>query len=408
MPTRHRLRGMLALATSQLRGHRTATVLAVGGVAVAVLLVVLLGGVGYGAATSGGDAVSWFERDLWVTGGGAQLRPGSVEGVANPIHDAHELGRELEARPGVEHAQPFAFQTVYLGTDPDDLETVVGVGVGGDAGRLRIASRFTRRDRHYANGTYEGPMTRRVVVDERTAARYGLDVGDTVHIGGTVTAAREQTFTVVGTPRDLSNLLGAPTVGMHLSELQEVTGTTGTDPAALLTLTLAPGARPAAVERAIERRPEGLDVRTGREQFRATVASRAPTIGSLVALVALSVVAGVALVVNVLAHVVARQRRHLAALNATGVSAATLTGVVALQGGLLGLAGGVVALLAVGPAAAGLNHAVERLTGFPGLVVLPPWLAAGGLVLAVGLGVLGAAVAGRRVARLDPIATLER
>lgn len=401
MPDRNRLQGMLAFAAEQLRADRTTTLLAVGGVALAVLLVVLVGGVSYGAATSGGDAIDWFERDLWVSGG-VGLRPGSVGGVANPIHGAHEFGRELESRPDVAHAQPVAFQTVYVGTDPDDLQTVVGVGVGGDAGRLRIAARFNRHDRHYANGTYDGPMTRRVVLDDRTAARLGVDVGDAIHVGGTVATARRQTFTVVGTPSDLSNLLGAPTVGMHLSELQAVTGTTGTDPAALLTVTLEPGADPTAVERAVERRRNDLAVRSGREQLRATLGARPSVVGGVAALVALAVLVGVALVGNVTARVVARQRRALAALRATGVSARTLVGVVTLQGALVGLAGGLVALIAAVPATIGLNHAVERLTGFPDLVVVPWWLLAGSLCLAVGMGALGATVVAGRLAQLDP------
>jgi len=348
-----RLHGAAAVAGAQLRHHRQQTLLCVLGVALAVLLVVLLVGVGHGALSTGNEAVTWFDQDLWVTTGAIELAPTSVGGVANPIHGAHGRSAELEAREDVARAQPVAFQTVYVGTDPHDLDTVVGVGVGGDAGRLGTASRFNGRDRHYAGGSYDGPMTHRIVVDERTASRYGIAEDDTLHVGGTVSAARGNEFTVVGVTDDLSNFLGAPTVGIHLSELQEVSGTTGTDPAALIALTVAPGHDPQAVARAIESGRPSLRVRTGK-QVRATVGGRPDLAASALGLVGVAVV-----------------------------------------GGLFGLA---VAL----PAVAALNHGIERFVGYAGPVSRSAWLLAGALRLAVAMGVAGASVAGWRVARLDP------
>jgi putative ABC transport system permease protein len=401
-----RVRAAGGIAAAQLRHHRRRTVLAVLGVGLAVFLVVSLGGLGYGMVTTGDQAIAWFQNDLWVTGGGVAIERSSVGGVANPIQDAHGLSADLEAREGVRYAQPVGFQTVYVSPDGESFDTVVGVGVGGDAARLRIASRFNRRDIHYANGTYDGPMTGRIIVGPRVASRYGLSEGDTLHVGSTLVSARTHEFTVVGVTGDFSNFLGSQTVGMHLSELQEVSGTTGTDPAAVIAVTLAPGADAGAVARDIERQYPSLDVRTDDEQVRATIGDQAPLLASAVALVGLAVGGGVVLVLNVLALLVHQQRGQLAALRASGVPTRTLVGVVTLQGALLGLAGGLLGVAVAVPTAALLDHGIELVTGYSGLVRTPVWLLAGGLALALVMGVLGAAAAGWRVARLDPLEQL--
>jgi len=396
-----RLWAAAGIAATRLRYERTRTALAVLGVGLAVLLVVLLGGVGYGTLTTGDRAIGWFENDLWVTGGAVTLEPTTVGGVANPIDDAHERSADLESIDGVANARPVAFQTVYVSPDGEEFDTTVGVGLGGDAGQLRIASRFNRRDLHYANGSYDGPMTNRIVVGPAVARRYGLSEGDTLHVGGTIASARDHEFTVVGITGDASNFLGTPTVGMHLSELQEVSGTTGRDPAAVITVTLAPGADADAVTSAIERRDPSLEVRTSDEQVRATVGRRAPLLASAAVLVLLAVVSAVVLVLNVLALLVRQQREQLAALAAAGVSTRSLVGLVTVQGAVLGLAGGIVGVTVALPAGVALDRGIGLATGYAGLVRTPVWLFGVALVLAVSMGVLGAVAAGWYVARLD-------
>jgi putative ABC transport system permease protein len=174
----------------------------------------------------------------------------------------------------------------------------------------------------------------------------------------------------------------------------------------VIAVTLAPGADAGAVARDIERQYPSLDVRTDDEQVRATIGDQAPLLASAVALVGLAVGGGVVLVLNVLALLVHQQRGQLAALRASGVPTRTLVGVVTLQGALLGLAGGLLGVAVAVPTAALLDHGIELVTGYSGLVRTPVWLLAGGLALALVMGVLGAAAAGWRVARLDPLEQL--
>lgn len=401
---------MVGLASRQLRHYRVRTLLAVLGVAVAVLLVVMLGGLGHGMLTTGDEAIAWIDYDLWATSGPVTLAPGGVGSVANPVHDAHRLSRDLETHDSVRDAQPYAFQTVYVSPDDQGFNTIVGVGVGGNASQIHVGHGhgFNHSDVHYANGTYVGPMTHAIIVDERTAEQYNLSVGDTLHAGATLAAAREHEFTVVGITRSFQTFLGVPTVTMHLSELQEVSGATGTDRASLIALALEPNAEPAVVQRDLERTYSNLAVRTNDQQVQDIIGGHTTVIAGAVTLVVLAVVVGVLLVVNVLTLLVYQQRKQLAALKASGVSGSTLLGIVTVQGALTGLLGGVVGLAVTPLAVVLLNDAVGQVTGFSKLIKTPWWLLAAGLCLALTMGVLGASLAGWRVARLSPLEHLRQ
>ena len=407
-----RLTGAVGVGLSGLRYRRGRAALAVVGIALAVLLVVLLSGLGYGLTTTGGQAIDWLDRDLWATTGPVAFAPGAVGSVENPVEDAHLVADRMARVEGVAEAQALAFQAVYVSPDPDTeaFDTVVGVGGtgSGDTVVVKRGEGFSGGDVHYANGTYEGPMTREVIVGPRLADRYGLEPGDSLHVGGTLAAARENEFRVVGVSNTFSRFLGTPTVALHLSELQEVSGGTGSDRAAILAVTLADGADPAVVERRIERAFPRFDVRTNDEQVGAVIGNQGPVLAAATTLVALAVVAGAALVTNVLALLVAQQRERFAALKAAGVSGRLLAVTVLVQGLVVGLLGGALGLGLALPATAVLNGIVADLAGFPDLLATPPWLLAGALVLAAAVGVGGSTVAGWRVSRLSPLAHLRR
>jgi putative ABC transport system permease protein len=374
------------------------------GVALAVLLVTLLLGLGFGLFTTGGEAISWINRDLWVTGGGLGIQAGSVGGVENPIQNSHQVAADIQSDSRVAAAQPLALMTVYVSPNTSEFDSTIGVGsVGAQQPNAAADSGLYLNDSHYANGTYDGPMTHEVIISPTTAERYDVGVDDTLYIGGTLSQARENPFTVVAVSQRYSTFLGASAVAVPLSELQEITGTTGTDRAALIGVTLEPGANAAAVERDVEREYPDLEVRGNDEQVRQVVGGQAAVVVGVVSLVVLAVVSGVMLVVNVLATLVRGQREELAALKASGVSGRSLVVVVLAQGLLLGLAGGLVGV-AVGPVAVdGLNVVLADLSGFANLAKTPWWVYAFGVGLAGTMGVLGATVAGRQVASLSPL-----
>lgn len=405
-----RLLGAIGVGTRQLRYSPGRTTLAVLGVALAVILVVTLGGLGYGLTTTGDQAIGWLDQDLWVSSGPVAFAPGAVGGVENPIEGAHDVATQMERVDGVSQAQALAFHAVYVSPTESSFETVVGVGTMGNGSSRQIlrGRAFSSGDVHYANGSYEGPRTNEVIVGPRLADQYNLSINDTLHIGGTLASARENEFRVVGVSNGFSRFLGTQTVALHLSELQTISGTTGKDRAALIAISTSPGTDDEVVKRRLERRFPEFEVRTNDEQVGAVIGGQGSVLAAAGMLVVLAVVAGVALTINVLALMVAQQREQFAALKAAGVSGHLLVALIVAQGLVVGTLGGTIGVLVSGPATSGVNRIVADLTGFPNLIKLPPWLLAGGIVLAVVIGLLGSAVAGWSVSRLSPLAHLQR
>lgn len=401
--------GILDLAVTQLRRDRTRSLLVVVGIAVVVLSSTLLATLGIGVVDTGQQKFDQSGRDLWITGGPIRFTPGSVGGVQTSITDAHTIEAAVADHEDVRTAAALSFQTVYVSGDGREFETVVGAGAPaiGSAVRITAGRGFARGDPHYADGTYDGPMTREVVINRRTAERFDVGVNDTLYIGGTLAAARGNEFRVVGISPTFSSFLGGPTVILHLSELQAVTGTTESDAATIVTVDVAEGASVRAVERDLQSRYPQYTVRTNREQFRSILREQLVLIASGASLAAFAALAGVALTVNLLLSYVYRRRLELSALRAIGLSTRTLVAITVVQTGLLGVLGG---LLGVGLTVLSVpvvNATVEALVGFESVVALHPAVVLIGFGIAVVVSTVAGTIAGARIERLEPLDHLE-
>jgi len=403
-----KLRAVVGIATQQLRYDRGRTILAILGICLAVLSMTLLGSVGLGVIETGEEKFDASGRDLWVTGGPVQLAPGTVGGFENTVYDAHPMADTIEQREDVNTAVPLAFQTVYVSADGSEFDTLIGTGAPARGGSVQITtgSEFSSRDIHYADGTYNGSMTYEVVISPQTAERYDVGINDTLHIGGSIGSARRNEFRVVGISPTFSRFLGTPTVVLQLSELQEITGTTGNDQATMITVDVSDDTSVTQVESELQDTYPRYDVRTNREQLQATLERQAVLIAAGGSLVVLAAIAGIALTTNLLLSLVYQQRRTLAALRAQGAAASTLVGVIGTQALLLGIAGGLLGAVLTIPAISGLNIVSEAVVGFEDVVSTQPRILIGGIIVALVIGILGALAAGWRVSRLSPLEQL--
>lgn len=403
-----RLRALVGVTLAQLRHDRLRTVLAVLGVAMAVLASVLLASVGVGVVETGQEKFDQSGRDLWVTGGPVELRPGSVGGFRNSLVGAHELAAEIETDERVSTAVPMAFQTVYASPNTSAFRTVVAVGAPARGPSVSVTEGrpFQSRDVHYGDGNYSGPMTYEAVLDERAADLLGVSVNDTIHVGGTLAAAREHEFRVVGISPTYSRFVGSPTVVLHLSELQELVGTTASDRATFVSVRLEEGASVSAVERDLAARYPEYTVRTNREQLGATLGNQAVVLVSGASLVALAVVGGVLLLLNLQLSFVVRRRERFGALKATGMSGRSLLVLAGCHALLFGLVGGAVGVALAVPGLWAVNYVAEAVTGFAGLVAVSPTVLLAGLAVAVAVSGLGGLVAGLYLARMETLPAL--
>ena len=250
-------------------------------------------------------------------------------------------------------------------------------------------------------------MTHEVIVDRRVAEGMNASVGESMHLGGSLATAREHDFTVVGVSPTFSNMLGTPTVVLPLDEFHRVTGSTETEPATFIVVTLHDDADPGAVAGDLRASHPELSVRTNEQQLEAVLGEQVLVLVAGVALVALAFVTGLLLTAHVLALLVHQQHATFAALAAQGCSRLTIGAVVAWQGLAIGCLGALVGVAATPPAVAALNAATAAVVGYEGLVVVAPRLLAAGGGLAVAVGTLGAVVAGGRVVRGRPLERLQ-
>jgi putative ABC transport system permease protein len=138
---------------------------------------------------------------------------------------------------------------VCEGTERGDYRTVVGTGVTREWSSFNVAAgrSFASGDDYFANGSYDGAMSGEVLLDRETADRLCVSVGETIHAGGTLTAASRHTFTVVGISNDVTGYVGTPSVVFHLAELQTISSSTRTDPASTIVVAVEDEAAPTAV-----------------------------------------------------------------------------------------------------------------------------------------------------------------
>lgn len=405
-----RWRGQIGIAVALLRHERMRTILAIAGVAIAVLAAILLASVGLGVLETGEQKFDQAGRDLWISGGPAEIQPGSVGGFENPLVGIHQVIAQLEAREDVAVASPFVFQTVYASPNGSEFDTVIGSGgtAWGPSVNIVRGRAITRGDTHYANGTFEGEMKHEVLVDKPTAARYNLSVGDSLYLGGTLATARENEFTVVGVTDTYSQFVGTATVVMPASELQEITGLTASDRGAMVTVRLAEGVDAEVAAAKLEEAYPEYTIRTNQEQLRAILADQAVVITSGASLVVLAVLAGVLLLTNLQLSFVSRHRETFGALAALGTSQSSLIAIIVLNTVCIGILGGALGSVLAVPGIWGLNWVATTLTGFEQLVSISEPILLGGFGIAVGVSFVGGLIATLYLGRSKPLKHLQR
>jgi putative ABC transport system permease protein len=402
------LRAQFGIALSQLRHDRLRTVLAIVGIAMAVLATVLLVSVGFGVIETGQQKFDQSGRDLWVTGGPVEIRPGSAGGFENSLVNSHAVAANISSREDVATAVPMAFQAVYVGKNTSEYQTLIGAGAParGPSVQITEGTAVQSRDTHYAGGEYDGQRTRQVVIDQRTAALLNVSVNETLYIGGTLATARQNEYTVVGISPTYSRFIGAPTVTVPLSELQALTGTTASDRATFISIRLQDGADASAVERELAAAYPEYTIRTNQEQLEATVQDKITVIASGVSLVVLAVVAGILLTMNLQLSFVYQRRETFAALQALGTSNSSLAAIVLTNTVLIGVLGGVVGIGLAFPATRAVNWIAAELSGFEQVVTLSNRILLGGIGVALAVSLLSAAAAALYLRRLRPLSVL--
>lgn len=400
------MRAIVGLGIAQLRHSSGRTVLAVGGVMLAVLSITLLAGLGIGVVETGQETFDESGRDIWITGGPGADSPTTTE---NEVVDAPAIAAEIREHDDVPSGDvsTIAMHDLYVGSTPAEAERVPAVGIQGTHGHFEFEAgqgfAGAAYDGHADEGREDQPSNV-TVIDPKLADRFGINVGDTVYVGAS--EQRTEPYTVVGIGSYYSQFLGTETVTMPLDELQVMTGSAGSNRAAFVTVNVDDDADRETIRDELQATYPEYDVRTSDDQFAALVSDRILMVASGMVLVGLAIAGGVTLTANLFVLVTYHQRETLAALRALGLSRWLLAGIIGVQGTIIGFLGGVLGLAATPLLVYGLNHLSEVILGFERIVRTTVEVYALGFATALVVGTVVAIVTGWQASRFATFKTI--
>jgi len=385
-----RLWGLVGLGVARVRGrirvapHRV--VLSVFGVALAIGLMISVTGVSLGLASQA--VVESEEVDYWIVPEGSETESVVVSSGGVKLGNVHSTSQRIARDDRVEYATPVFVTLLPVQDAVTGKRTyVLTVGVVPTPGMDILglpADTLAPGDPHYANGSYDGPRTNELVMNDAAATVTNASAGTTL----TTPSGGDQPLRVVNVSAGAeSSVSGAvPVMLMHLSELQADSGAQSGDQADQILVS--------TNDRAVEDRLEGqyprttVVERTGLSGQQVSPSSL-PLAMAVAALLA-AVVVGVLFVTTMMGLEVNAGRQQIGTLAAMGYSRAARSVVVAAEtlclagiGGLLGTALGALGTL-------GINAFGQALLGVGTTALFDPRLVGYALVVALVIGLVGA------------------
>jgi putative ABC transport system permease protein len=405
------------------------------GIGLAVGLVVTLLAISSGIESSASTLAAASGVDLVAASANTTLTSDEFP----PITGAHTLAAEIpKVDPNVAAASPWLVGDVVFGNASlraSSLNGSVPIGwtptstgavgwIPSDNGGIDVpeiynGTGFTAPgDPHYANGSFHGPSTHEIVLDQALATVLHVSVGGSVWVNSSAPAtdaelpgwfANATEFRVVGVSGPFWLLPSALLAFTYLSELQEILGgaAPATDYASLVLIHLNDPTRAATDQALLAAAFPGLSVFTlsnilGEVQH---VVNLYRTFGDLIGLIGLVVAA--LFTTTILQMSVDDRSRELALLRAVGHSRGSVGLLVVEESLLLGALGLAIGLPVAYAGTYGLNLVLLRLV--PGLpssfsfVSFDPGVIATGIGIVVAIGLV-ASIAPAARAMLLPVA----
>jgi putative ABC transport system permease protein len=405
------------------------------GIGLAVGLVVLLLAISAGVQTSSTELATASGVDLIAASANTTITTGSVPPIAN----AHRLAQSIPAAdPNVAVASPWLISELVFGngslwaaanasqvpggwspTGAGSVGWIPSDNTGIETPQLYNGTGFTLPgDPHYANGTYLGPFTHEIVLDEGLAGVLGVTVGDLVWVSPAQAPsaaalpgwyANATAFRVVGISGPFWLIPSALLAFLYLSELQAIVGggTPSTDYASLLLIHLSDPTTATSDQTRIETAFPALTVITLAEVLGAIqqVVNIYRTFGILIG--AIGVIVAALFATTVLQMSVDDRSREIALLRAVGHTRAGVGSLILQEGIVLSLIGLGVGLPIAYAGAYELNRfLLNLLPGLPvgfSFVSFDATVLLSGIALVLAIGLIAAVLPAARAMGL-PVA----
>lgn len=391
------------LAIRNLARNKLRTSLTMLGVALAVISIILLASIGNGLLSTGDRLLEQSTINLWITGKSSDLQSQYMGTGESKITDGHGFLKMLYENKEIAWGMPLLTEIVYSYKDGTEPKAIFAIGVDGTSGSMVaiMQGKDLTNDDHYNAGRYDGRWRNEVLIDSRTASLLKVKVGDTIHIGKTLTEAKEQKFTVIGLTNSLSMFSSNPMVIMYLSELQEITGNQYYDSVTMMLIRLKNPARAESIRMELQKEYPQYTVSTNLDYMIKALKQNSLPLASAASIVVLAVIMGAMLAMNTMLLSLNEKKKEIAILSAIGLSRMSIFKSIGTEGLLISLLGGALGIFISVPLAWILNSMIYAYMGFNGLVAVQTEYLYMGLVIAVFIGLLTSFLAAMQISRMN-------
>ena len=395
------------LAIKNLFRNKLRTLLNIIGVTLAIVSLIILTSLGSGLLDTGEQVLKDSSMHLWMKGRPVDLKTQYIQSSEARISDVHQISTQIQADPRVNLSNPLLAEIVYAYKDGEDPKAVFGLGVdtgGSDEGMVKISGgKRISTSTLYNSGTYDGPFTSEVLVDSRAAHLLGVEVGDTIFAGKTISDARNRQFKVVGISDSLSTFSINAMVIFPFPEFQLITGNHNHDSASMIIVRLNDVNTAEQVKNDLQKRYPEYQVSTNRELLNNIIKQNGFFIVSASSIVILAIVMGTSLIILTMLLSLNERKKEIGILQVVGFSRLSIARSFGFEGFIISIIGGISGLLLSVPVAEIINQIVNKMTGLDELLVLDNEIMLLGFSMAVIIGLLSTLATIWRLSTIKPI-----
>jgi putative ABC transport system permease protein len=391
------------LAIRNLKRNKLRTALTILGIAFAVLSIILLASIGNGLITTGGKILDQSNIQMWITGKSSDLQSQYIGTEESKITGGHEFINNLYKNHNVAGGMPLLTEMVYAYKDGSEPKAIFAIGVDGTSGSMVsiLQGKGLTSDDHYNDGKYDGKWKNEVLIDSKTASFLKVKVGDTIHIGKTLTEADVQKFTIIGLTDSLAKFSSNPMVVMYLSELQDITGNQYYDTVTMILIHLHDPAKASETQKELQQLYPQYTVSTNQQYLKKAIKQNSLPLASATSIVILAVIMGTMLAVNTMLLSLNEKKKEIAVLQVIGLSRWSIFKSIGTEGLVVSFLGGTLGILVSIPLTGLLNSLIYAYMGFGGLVILEIEYLYAGIAIAVCIGLLTSFLAAIQISRMN-------
>ena len=392
------------LAIKNLFRNKLRTLLNIIGVMLAIISLVILTSLGSGLLDTGEQVLKDSSMHLWMKGRPVDLKTQYIQSSEARISDVHQISTQTQADPRVNISTPLLTEIVYAYKNGEDPKAVFGLGVDTGGPLVTISSGAPISTSTLYNGsTYDGPFTSEVLVDSRAAHLLGVEVGDTIFAGKTISDARNRQFKVVGISDSLSTFSINAMVIFPFPEFQLITGNHNHDSASMIIVRLNDVNTAEQVKNDLQKRYPEYQVSTNRELLNNIIKQNGFFIVSASSIVILAIVMGTSLIILTMLLSLNERKKEIGILQVVGFSRLSIARNFGFEGFIISIIGGISGILLSVPVAGIINQIVKKMTGLDELLVLDNEIMLLGFSMALIIGLLSSLATIWRLSTIEPM-----